>query len=112
MFNASKGVLLCGDISVFCTNILIQGLTPLVGKDHLWLLAVSLVFSQSSDEAMQLTTHVQAIYGHASFHSKNEEAAGSCASMLATPIVVVTARIEMDLFLECSKARQKGTKYK
>ena len=88
--------------SLFCTNILytlIQGLTPLVGKDHLWLLAVSLVFSQPPNEVMQLTTHVQDIYGHASLHSKNEEADGFCASMLATPIVVVTARIEMHVLV-------------
>ena len=79
-----------------------------MGKDCLWLLAVSLVFSQPPGEAMQLTTHVQDIYGHAALYSKNEEAAGFCASMLASLIVVVTARIEMYLFLGCSRARQKG----
>ena len=32
-------------------------------------------------------------------------------SMIATPIVVVTARLGMYQFLECSKARQRGTEY-
>ena len=100
--------------SLFCTNI-----SYILIHSTLWAKMIcsywqcpSSLISQPSDKAMQLTTHVQDIYGHVSLHSKNEEAAGSCASMLATPIVVVTARIEMYLFLECSKARQKGTKYK
>ena len=116
MFNTSKGVLLCGKImELFSTqNQYSIHSNPRVNstlwtKDRLRLLAVSLVFSQPPDEAMQLATHVQDIYGHASLHRKNEEAAGSCASMLAMPIVVVIARIEMYLFLKCSKARQRGT---
>ena len=32
--------------------------------------------------------------------------------MLAMPIVVVTVKIEMHLFLKCSKGRQRATKYK
>ena len=114
MFNTSKGVLSCGKIlELFSTqNQYSVHSNPRVNptlwaKDRLRLLAVSLVFSQPSDEAMQLTTHVQNIYGHASLHSKNKKAAGSCASMLAMPIVVVTVRIEMYLSLKCSKARQR-----
>ena len=54
---------------------------------------------------MQLTTHVQDIYGqgHASLHSQNEEVAASCASMPATHMIVAKARGDV-LVLECSKA--------
>ena len=73
---------------------IIQGST--VGKDHLQLLAVSLVFSQPSDEVMQLVIYVQDIHDHASLQSKNKEEAASGASMLATPIYIqLTARMEM-----------------
>ena len=73
------------------------------------ILAVSLIFSQPSDEVMQRATHVRDIYdqGHALLHSKSEEEAASCASMLATPMVVVTARMEMYQFLKCSKLEQR-----
>ena len=81
--------------------------STLWAKDRLWLLAVSLVFSQPPDEAIQLATHVQGIYGHASLHRKNEEAASFCASMLAIPIVVVTARIEMYLFFKSYTTKTK-----
>ena len=71
------------------------------------ILAVSLIFSQPSDEMMQRATHVRDIYdqGHALLHSKSEEEAASSAPilMLATPMVVVTARMEMYQFLKCSK---------
>ena len=56
-------VLSCGEIfEVFCILHLYfnlrEGLTQVhfVGKDHLQLLAVSLFFSQPSDEVMQLVT--------------------------------------------------------
>ena len=93
----SAGLWSCGRYSLFCINIsyiLIQGSTSLkfVGKDHLQLLAVSLVFSQPSDEVMQLVTYVQDIYDHASLHSKNKEEAASGTSMLATPIYTVDSK--------------------
>ena len=56
------------------------------------LLAVSLVFSQPSDEVMQLVTYEQDIYDHASLHSKNKEEAASGTSMLATPIYTVDSK--------------------
>ena len=70
---------------------------------------MSLIFSQPSDEVMQRATHVRDIYdqGHALLYSKSEEEAASGASMLATPMVVVTARMEMYQFLKRSNGRVK-----
>ena len=79
------------------------------------ILAVSLIFSQPSDEVMQRATHIRDIYdqGHALLHSKSEEEAASCASMLATPMHGCSDSKNGNVpVLEVLKARAKGTEYK
>ena len=71
---------------------------------------MSLVFSQPSDEVMQLVIYVQDIHDHASLHSKNKEEAASGTSMLATPIYTVDSKngivYTSNEFLNRSKAMQ------